>query len=83
MPKKELSFEKAMDRLEEIVASLEGGEFPLEESLKLFEEGVKLVKLCNSKLESVEGSIKKLVNIDGGMVEEDFFTDEDWFNWVT
>ncbi len=77
MPKKELSFEKAMERLEEIVASLEGGECPLEESLKLFEEGVKLVKLCNNKLESVEGSIKKLTNIDGEMVEEDFFTDED------
>lgn len=77
MPKKELSFEKAMERLEEIVNSLENGECPLEESLKLFEEGVKLVKLCNNKLENVEGSIKKLANIDGEMVEEDFFTDED------
>lgn len=77
MSKKELSFEKAMDRLEEIVASLENGECPLEESLKLFEEGVKLVKLCNNKLETVEGSIKKLANIDGEMVEKDFFTDED------
>ncbi len=76
MPKKELSFEKAMERLEEIVESLESGGCPLEESLKLFEEGVKLVKLCNSKLESVEGSIKKLANIDGEMIEEDFFTDE-------
>jgi len=77
MSKKELSFEKAMDRLEEIVASLENGGCPLEDSLKLFEEGVKLVKLCNNKLETVEGSIKKLANIDGEMVEKDFFTDED------
>ena len=77
MPKKELSFEKAMERLEEIVMSLENGECPLEESLKLFEESVKLVKLCNKKLENVESSIKKLTNIDGEMVEEDFFTDED------
>ena len=77
MSKKELSFEKAMDRLEEIVASLENGECPLEESLKLFEEGVNLVKICNNKLETVEGSIKKLANIDGEMVEKDFFTDED------
>ena len=77
MPKKELSFEKAMERLEEIVESLENGDCPLEESLKLFEEGVKLVKLCNNKLETVEGSIKKLVNINGEMIEEDFFTDED------
>ena len=66
-----------MGRLEEIVASLESGECPLEDSLELFEEGVKLVKLCNNKLETIEGSIKKLVNIDGEMVEEDFFTDED------
>ena len=77
MPKKEISFEKAMERLEEIVDSLESGECPLEESLKLFEEGVKLVKLCNSKLESVEGAIKKLVNINGELVEEDFVTDDD------
>lgn len=77
MPKKEISFEKAMERLEEIVESLECGECPLEESLKLFEEGVKLVKLCNSKLESVEGTIKKLVNIDGELVEKDFITDDE------
>ena len=76
MPKKEISFEKAMERLEEIVDSLENGSCPLEESLNLFEEGVKLVKLCNSKLESVEGSIKKLANLNGEMVEEDFFTDD-------
>ena len=72
MAKKELSFEESMERLEEIVSSLESGEFPLDESLKLFEEGVKLVKSCNKKLESVEKSVKKLVNIDGEMVEEDF-----------
>jgi len=77
MPKKTLTFEEAMDRLEEIVSSLESGEFALEESLKLFEEGVKLVKQCNSKLESVEGAVKKLINIDGEMVEEDFGNNED------
>lgn len=71
MSKKEIMFEEAIQRLEEIVASLENGDFPLEESLKLFEEGVKLVKLCNKKLETIEGSVKKLVNIDGEMIEED------------
>ncbi len=76
MPKKDISFEKAMERLEEIVDTLESGSCQLEDSLKLFEEGVKLVKLCNSKLETVEGSIKKLTNIDGEMIEEDFFTDD-------
>lgn len=71
MAKKEMMFEEAMQRLEEIVDSLENGDFPLEESLKIFEEGVKLVKYCNKKLEAVEGSVKKLVNIDGEMIEED------------
>ena len=77
MPKKEVSFENAMERLEEIVESLENGEYPLEESLKLFEEGVKLVKLCNTKLEGIEGSIKKLVNVNGELVEKDFITDDE------
>ena len=66
------NFEESLARLEEIVDSLESGSCPLEESLSLFEEGVKLVKLCNKKLEGVEGAIKKLSNIDGEMVEEDF-----------
>ena len=76
MAKNELTFEQAMERLEEIVTALETGEFPLEESLKLFEEGVKLVKICNKKLTTVEGTIKKLINIDGEMVEEDFSCNE-------
>ena len=62
MPKKELTFEKAMDRLEEIVSLLESGDSPLDESLSLFEEGVKLVKLCNSQLEKAESSVKMLIN---------------------
>jgi exodeoxyribonuclease VII small subunit len=72
MPKKEISFEKAMERLEEIVNSLESGESPLDKSLSLFEEGVKLVKLCNEKLEKAEESVKKLINVDGELIETDF-----------
>lgn len=77
MAKKELTFEEAMERLENIVSSLESGDFPLEESLKLFEEGVKLVKKCNKKLESVEGSVKMLTAIDGELVEKDFLESEE------
>lgn len=76
MPKKEVSFEDALDRLEEIVELLESGENQLEKSLELFEEGVKLVKLCNKKLEAVENSVKILVNNSGEMEEKDFLTDE-------
>lgn len=76
MPKKEVSFEEALERLEEIVDLLESGENPLEKSLDLFEEGVGLVKICNKKLESVENSIKILVNNNGELEESDFKPDE-------
>ena len=72
MNKKELSFEKAMDRLEEIVQLLESGDFPLDKSLSLFEEGVKLVNLCNSQLEKAESSVKQLIENNGELVEKDF-----------
>ena len=77
MPKKkEQTFEKCLERLEEIVDLLESGEFPLEESLTLFQEGVSLVKVCNQKLESVEKSIKILVNENGEFNEKDFDVNE-------
>ena len=76
MQKKEVSFEEALERLEEIVDLLESGENPLEKSLDLFQEGVGLVKLCNKKLETVENSIKILVNNDGELEESDFKPDE-------
>ena len=69
----ELNFEEAMARLEQIVRALEGGNVPLDESLTLYEEGVKLVKLCSSRLDNAEKRIKILV--DGGngtLVEQDF-----------
>lgn len=69
----ELKFEEAMARLEQIVRALEGGNVPLDESLTLYEEGVRLVKLCSSRLENAEKRIKILV--DGGngtLVEQDF-----------
>ena len=77
MAKKTTSFESSMNRLEEIVEQLENGDFPLDESLKLFEEGVKLVKLCNEKIENVEQSIKILINDNGEMKEEDFKPDDE------
>ena len=74
MPKKEITFENAMERLEEIVNLLESGDSPLDKSLSLFEEGVKLVKLCNEKLEKAEESVKQLINEDGELREVDFTT---------
>ena len=48
MAEKKVSFEQAMDRLEEIVRQLEQGDAPLEEALSLFEEGTRLIKKCSS-----------------------------------
>lgn len=66
MTKKKVSFEEALNRLEEIVGQLEGGEISLEESMKTFEEGKELVKLCLHKLDDAEKKIVKLQkNKDG------------------
>ena len=55
------SFEAALKQLEEIVQRLERGELPLEESLKLYEEGIRLSRLCHAKLEEAEAKIELLM----------------------
>jgi exodeoxyribonuclease VII small subunit len=55
------SFEEALQQLEQIVQKLEKGELPLEESLKLYEEGIRLSRLCHGKLEEAEGKIEMLM----------------------
>jgi len=63
------SFEDALKRLEDIVAKLENGEQPLEKSLELFEEGVKLSRYCNDKLNEAEKKIQQLTkNASGELV---------------
>lgn len=67
-----MTFEAAMARLEEIVRMLESGNAPLDTSLSLFEEGVALVKLCNSKLDTAEQKVKILTDAgDGTLAETD------------
>jgi len=58
----ELSFEKAMERLEEIVNHLESGDLSLEQALEVYEEGVKLSLYCDTKLNEAEGKIIKIAN---------------------
>lgn len=73
METKEMKFEQALSRLEEIVRALDSGAAPLDESLALFEEGVRLVKLCSEKLDGAEQRVKILVRgDDGGMTEQNF-----------
>ena len=57
----EPTFELALQQLEQIVQKLEKGELPLEESLKLYEDGIRLSRLCHGKLEEAEGRIEMLL----------------------
>lgn len=60
MAKTEKTFEESVQRLEEIVRSLEAGKAGLDETLRLYEEGIALVRECNEKLDSAEQKIKTL-----------------------
>jgi exodeoxyribonuclease VII small subunit len=67
-----LSFEQAMERLENIVARLESGDVPLETAIELFQEGMALSRLCGQKLEQVERRIEMLVEGENGLVKKPF-----------
>ena len=70
MAEKKLSFEEAMARLEAIVAQLEAGDQPLEQSLSLYEEGAKLMKQCTTLLDKAEQKVMKLRLAETGELEE-------------
>ena len=77
MSKKSASFEDNMQRLETIVKSLEGGEISLEESMKLFEEGIALADLCNKTLTEAELKVSRLSGVtENGPVIEEIDEDE-------
>lgn len=61
-----MDFEKKLTRLEEIVNQMEKGDLALEDSLKLFEEGVKLSRECHQKLNDAESKVKLLISMDAG-----------------
>jgi exodeoxyribonuclease VII small subunit len=69
-------FEKAIARLEEIVRRLEEEEISLEASLLLYEEGLKLQRACESRLQEADNRIKQLVEAGGGAIEETDFEPE-------
>jgi exodeoxyribonuclease VII small subunit len=58
------SFEESIRRLGEIVEALENGELPLEDSLRLFEEGVKLARASQAKLDGAEKRVEELLSVD-------------------
>ena len=73
MSKQSKTFEESMGRLEQIVRAMEQGNVPLEESLKLFQEGTELVRGCSKLQDEAELQIKKVMTAaDGSPVLEEF-----------
>ena len=72
----EKSFETSLAELEQIVTKLEDGDLPLEESLDLFEQGIKLSRTCRERLTRAERRIEILMkDADGEMVTQEFTTE--------
>lgn len=70
--KKSINFEQSLDALEALVQKMESGELPLEESLKAFEQGVKLVRECQSSLSEAEQRVQILMEENGQAKLADF-----------
>ena len=77
MSEQSKSFEQSIDRLDAIVRSLEQGNVPLEQALKLFQEGTGLVKSCDEMLTKAELEVVKLMKgADGAPVETEYVREE-------
>ncbi|MCZ7394069.1 MAG: exodeoxyribonuclease VII small subunit [Candidatus Methanoperedens sp.] len=72
----EMSFEEAIAELENIVDKLEKGQISLDESLLLFEKGIKLVRECNDKLKSSQQKVEKLIEENDELRTEKFEVQE-------
>lgn len=75
--KKEMTFEASMERLEQIVRLMEQGDAPLDESLKLFEEGTELIRKCGAMLDEAQSRVTMITPGANGTPEETEFTDEE------
>ena len=73
----ELKFEKAMTRLENIVEELERGDLDIDKSLEIFEEGIKMSRLCSKKLNEAEAKIEKLTKGKTGDLITELFPMDD------
>ncbi|BAS28422.1 exodeoxyribonuclease VII small subunit [Limnochorda pilosa] len=71
-PGEEIAFEEAYGRLEAVVERLEGGEPSLEESLRLLEEGIRMSRICQSRLDQAQARLEQLLEREGGPVVEPF-----------
>ena len=73
---KEENFEELIEKLENITNRLENEQLPLDETVKLFEEGMEVSKKCNTKLEDAEKKITILINENNDLREENFIPEE-------
>jgi exodeoxyribonuclease VII small subunit len=70
-------FEDALEKLEDIVRKMEAGDLSLDEALKSFEEGIKLIRFCSSKLEETERRVEMLLEKENGLQVKRFQGDHD------
>ncbi len=73
----EIKFEKAIQRLEKIVDDLEKGEMDIDKSLEIFEEGIKMSRVCSKKLNEAEAKIEKLTKDQKGELITELFPVEE------
>ncbi len=73
----EIKFEKAIQRLEKIVDDLETGELDIDKSLEIFEEGIKMSRVCSKKLSEAEAKIEKLTRDQKGELVTELFPVEE------
>ena len=73
----EIKFEKAIQRLEKIVDDLETGELDIDKSLEIFEEGIKMSRVCSKKLSEAEAKIEKLTRDQKGELVAELFPVEE------
>lgn len=69
-------FEDALEKLEDIVRKMEAGDMPLDETLKSFEEGIKLIRFCSSKLEETERRVETLLEKENSLQVKRFKEEE-------
>ncbi len=74
--KKDITYEQAAAELESVVELLENGELTLEDSIRMFERGIELVRFCNKKLDEIEKRITILIEGKDGMTEKDFHPED-------
>jgi exodeoxyribonuclease VII small subunit len=73
---KDLTFEEAMEKLEEIIGKLEEGDVPLEKAISYYQDGMVLSKICSDKLNHIQEKMVQIMNEQGELVPFDLQEDE-------